>query len=134
METELSSYTTVWDARKRTFDNILNNLEVLRREVEDEKDEQDRKEGLDEASDHDEEEGQVTGTQTPAVKDDSRSTREQSRDSGEVDEDAKESLAKSLQENAATTTPTKTVEVSMEDEEDEDEVKLVGSENQMQVD
>jgi len=45
-------YSTVWESRKRTFDSILNNLEVLRREVEDEKEEQDRREGMNEGSDH----------------------------------------------------------------------------------
>ena len=134
LETELSSYSTVWDARKRTFDNILNNLEVLKREVEDEKEEQDRKEGLDEGSDHEEEEGQVTGSQTPAVKDlEEQRTREQSRDSGEVDEDSKERLASSLA--AGSDSPVvKNVEVEMEDEDDEDEVKMVGTETKMDVD
>src|SRR5271154_5746330 len=80
LENELSSYSTVWDARKATFDNILNNLEVLRREVEDEKEEQDRKEGMDEGSDQEEEEGQVTGAQTPAGKDLEERRREREQD------------------------------------------------------
>jgi hypothetical protein len=134
LETELASYSTVWDARKRTFDNILNNLEVLRREVEDEKEEQDRKEGMDERRDDEEEEGQVTGAQTSAVKDD-RSTREGSRDSGEVDEEAKETLQRSLQpsgkEEAAIV---KAEEVNMEEADDNDEVRMVETENQMEVD
>src|ERR1700752_5129857 len=102
LETELSSYSTVWDARKLTFDSILNNLQVLKREVEDEKEEQDRKEGMDEGSDHDEEEGQVTGSHTPALKDAERREREQSRDSGEIDEDAKELLGSNLPSAADT--------------------------------
>jgi DNA gyrase/topoisomerase IV subunit A len=134
LNSELSSYSTVWDARKRTFDDILNNLEVLKREVEDEKEEQDRKEGMDEGSDHEEEEGQVTGSQTSGVKGiEERRTREQSRDSGEVDEDVKEQLASSL--SAASDTPaSKSVEIDMEDAEDEDEVNMVGADTKMEVD
>ena len=135
LESELSSYSTVWDARKATFDNILNNLDVLRREVEDEKEEQDRKEGMDEGSEHDEEEGQVTGGQTPAVKEvEERRERELSRDSGEVDEDAKELLESSLATESNTPVP-KTVEVEMEDDDDDDnEVKMVGSQARMDID
>ena len=133
VENELSSYSTVWDARKRTFDNILNNLEVLRREVEDEKEEQDRKEGMDEGSDHEEEEGQVTGAQTPAVKDlEERREREQSRDSGEVDEEAKEQLASLLPTEANTPVP-KNSETDM-DVEDEDENKIIEPETRMDID
>lgn len=133
MENELSSYSTVWDARKRTFDNILNNLDVLRREVEDEKEEQDRKEGMDEGSDHEEEEGQVTGAQTPAVKDlEERREREQSRDSGEVDEEAKEQLASLLPTEANTPVP-KNSETDM-DVEDDDENKIVEPETRMDID
>jgi hypothetical protein len=136
LNSELSSYSTVWDARKGTFDNILNNLDVLRREVEDEKEEQDRKEGMDEGSDHEEEEGQITGSQTPAVKDlEDRRTREQSRDSGEVDEDAKEQLAHVL--TATSNTPdskSPSMEVDMEDAGDEDEVKMVRADTKMEVD
>jgi hypothetical protein len=132
LESELSSYSTVWDARKATFDNILNNLEVLKREVEDEKEEQDRKEGMEEGSDH-EEEGQVTGIQTPAVKDaEDRREREQSRDSGEVDEDVKERLASSLEASRLNTPVSQ--EVEMEDAEDDDEVRMVGDETKMDVD
>lgn len=140
VENELSSYSTVWDARKRTFDSILNNLEVLRREVEDEKEEQDRKEGLDEGSDHEEEEGQVTGVQTPAVvvtvkefEEQERREREQSMDSGEVDEDIKEQLASSLPTESSTPVP-KNIEVDMEDAEDEDGSKMGGGETRMDVD
>jgi hypothetical protein len=134
LNSELSSYSTVWDARKRTFDDILNNLQVLKREVEDEKEEQDRKEGMDEGSDHDDDEGQVTGSQTPAPKDiEERRTREQSRDSGEVDEDVKEELVRSLSA-ASDTLASKSVEVDMEDADDEDEVKLVGADTKMEVD
>jgi hypothetical protein len=134
LETELSSYSTVWDARKSTFDNILNNLEVLKREVEDEKEEQDRKEGMNEGSDQDEDEGQVgTGTQTPAtvtaVKDaeDRRGEREQSRDSGEVDDDVRERLESALHGKGE-----RGGEVEMEEEEDE--VKMVEADSKMQVD
>lgn len=136
MENELSSYSTVWDARKRTFDNILNNLEVLRREVEDEKEEQDRKEGMDEGSDHEEEEGQVTGAQTPAItvkEAEERREREQSRDSGEVDEDIKEQLTSSLPTESSTPIP-KNVEVEMEEADDEEEIKMARSETRMDVD
>ena len=135
LEIELSSYSTVWDARKATFDNILNNLDVLRREVEDEKEEQDRKEGMDEGSEHEEEEGQVTGAQTPAAKEaEDRREREQSRDSGEVDEDAKEQLASSLA-TESNTPVLKTPEVEMEEEEeDDDEVKMVETETKMDID
>ena len=133
VENELSSYSTVWDARKGTFDNILNNLEVLRREVEDEKEEQDRKEGMDEGSDHEEEEGQVTGAQTPAVKEaEERREREQSRDSGEVDEEAKEQLASILLTEANTPVP-KSSDTDM-DVEDEDDIKMLESETRMDVD
>lgn len=137
VENELSSYSTVWDARKRTFDNILNNLEVLRREVEDEKEEQDRKEGMNEGSDHEEEEGQVTGAQTPAavkeVEERREREREQSRDSGEVDEETKEQLTSSLPTESNTPVP-KSVEIDMDYAEDEDEVKMVGAETRMDVD
>jgi hypothetical protein len=134
VENELSSYSMVWDARKRTFDNILNNLEVLRREVEDEKEQQDRKEGMNEGSDHEEEEGQVTGTQTPAVKEvEERGEREQSRDSGEVDEDVKEQLASSLPTESHTPAA-KDSEIDMDDVEDEDEDKTVEGENKMDID
>ena len=133
VENELSSYSTVWDARKGTFDNILNNLEVLRREVEDEKEEQDRKEGMDERSDHEEEEGQITGVQTPAVKEiEERREREQSRDSGEVDEEAKEQLANILPTDANTPVP-KYSETDM-DVEDEDDLKMIEPETRMEVD
>jgi hypothetical protein len=134
LETELSSYSTVWDARKSQFDNILNNLEVLKREVEDEKEEQDRKEGMDEGSDHEEEEGQITGIQTPGVKDaEERREREQSRDSGEVDEDIKEQLLSSLPGSRPTSPLVK--EVEMEDVDDDDEVRMIGgSETKMDID
>ena len=134
LETELSSYSTVWDARKSTFDNILNNLEVLKREVQDEKEEQDRKEGMNEGSDQDEEEGQVgTGTQTPATliaakdAEDRRGEREQSRDSGEVDEDVRERLESALHGKGE-----RVGDVEMEEEEDE--VKMVEADSKMQVD
>ena len=135
LETELSSYSTVWDARKATFDNILNNLEVLKREVEDAKEEQDRKEGMNEGSEHDDEEGQVTGTQTPAtsaLKDgEDRREREQSRDSGEVDEDAREQLKESLVVRTEGKEGGDSGEVEMDDE---DEVKMVEADSKMQVD
>jgi hypothetical protein len=134
LETELSSYSTVWDARKGTFDNILNNLEVLKGEVENEKKEQDRKEGMDEGSDHEEEEGQVTGVQTPFKDVEERRTREQSRDSGEVDEDVKEQLKSSLAGSGTATPVVKEVEMD-EDLGDDDEVKMVGTdETRMDVD
>ena len=133
MENELSSYSTVWDARKRTFDNILNNLEVLRREVEDEKEEQDRKEGMNEGSDHEEEEGQVTGFQTPAVikKVEETREREESLDSGEVDDDVKEQQASNLVTEV--NTPLKDAEADM-NVEDEDELKMIGADTRMDVD
>ena len=133
MENELSSYSTVWDARKRTFDNILNNLEVLRREVEDEKEEQDRKEGMNEGSDHEEEEGQVTGFQTPAVIKEVEETREreESLDSGEVDDDVKEQQASNLVTEV--NTPLKDAEADM-NVEDEDELKMIGADTRMDVD
>jgi hypothetical protein len=140
LETELSSYSTVWDARKATFDSILNNLEVLKREVEDEKEEQDRKEGMDEGSDHEEEEGQVTtGAQTPlttAAKAvfDNRGEREQSRDSGEVDDDMRERLESALLDKAEDERK-RGGEVEMEEEEEEeDEVKMVEADSIMHVD
>lgn len=135
LESELSLYSTVWDARKRTFDNILNNLEVLRREVEDEKEEQDRKEGMDEGSDHEEEEGQVTGSATPAVKEvEERRTREESRDSGEVDEDFKEQEINGLPTDP-NTPAAKSTEIEVEDEEEEEEeVKMVGGDTKMDID
>jgi hypothetical protein len=133
LETELSSYSTVWDARKGTFNNILNNLEVLRREVEDEKEQQDRREGMDEGSDHDEEEGQITGIQTPAVKDtDERREREQSRDSGEVDEEVGKDRLDSPGMRSGTPA-TRDGDVDMEGE-DETEQKGVERESKMDVD
>lgn len=133
----MSSYSTVWDARKRTFDSILNNLEVLRREVEDEKEEQDRKEGMNEGSDHEDEEGQVTGIHTPAVKEtEERREREQSRDSGEVEEDVKEQSTSNLATESNTPIP-KNVDVEMgdmEEDEEDDEIKIHRTEMKMDVD
>jgi hypothetical protein len=138
----------VWDARKLTFDNILNNLDVLRREVEDEKEQQDRKEGLVEGSDHEDEgqvhgSGQITESETPAAKEtDDRMEREGSRDSGEVDEDIRESvLSHTFNESG---TRGASVEIEMEqteeengeddDEEDRDQVRLLGADTPMTVD
>jgi hypothetical protein len=129
---ELSSYSMVWDARKGTFDNILNNLEVLKGEVENEKKEQDRKEGMDEGSDHEEEEGQVTGVQIPFKDVEEQRTREQSRDSGEGDEDVKEQLKSSLAGTGTTTPVVKELEMD-EDLQDDDEVKMVGTDERMDV-
>ena len=160
LEIELSSYSTVWDARKKTFDNILNNLEFLRREVEDEKDEQDRKEGMNEgASDHEEEEGQVTGSHTPAVKEneEDRQMREGSLDSGEVDEDGregtsfqqedtkdeerKEEMLNNVPSNFPSRLPTggntpagKNSELDTEEGEETDEVRMVETDSKMDVD
>jgi hypothetical protein len=135
---ELSSYSTVWDARKHTFDNILNNLDVLRREVEDEKERKDRKEGMDDEG-SDREEGQITGAQTPAVKEvemeDKQGEREGSLDSGEVKEDVKPH-AKHVVSTLVTesNTPQSKVEFVEEDEDEEDEVRMVEADNKMEVD
>jgi hypothetical protein len=132
LETELSSYSTVWDARKGTFNNILNNLEVLRREVEDEKEQQDRKEGMNEGSDHDEEEGQITGVQTPAVKDvEEKREREDSKDSGEVDEEVGQERLGSPG-TRMDTPATRNSDVDME--EDDEGRKGDGTESKMDVD
>lgn len=159
LESELSSYSTVWDARKSTFDSILNNLDVLRREVEDEKEQQDRKEGMNEGSEHEEEEGQATGAQTPAIKEseEERHVREGSRDSGEVDEDAREDAAfpeeemkdEDTKEELMSTFPStfpsripteantprgKNGELDTEDGDETDEVRMVETELKMDVD
>ena len=131
----MSSYSTVWDARKGTFDNILNNLDVLRREVEDEKEEQDRKEGMDERSDHEEEEGHVTGEQTPAVKEiEDQTEREQSRDSGEVDEDIKEEQFDSNLPTGRNSSMVRDSEADMEDADEDDEVQTNDTNDRMYVD
>jgi hypothetical protein len=144
VQMELSSYSTVWDARKGTFDSILHNLEVLRREVEDEKEQKDRKEGMDEGSDHEEEEGQVTGVQTPAVKEvemEDKREREGSQDSGEVVEDGKQedqdqgpSMLPSMLPTESNTPRSAKIELNEEDDEEEDEVRLVGTDTKMEVD
>ena len=137
MQVELSSYSTVWDARKRTFDNILNNLDFLRREVEDEKEKQDRKEGMDEGSDHEEEEGQVTGAQTPAVKDvemPDKNEREGSRDSGEVEEDGRQQEQMASLLPTESNTPRSKVEIDEEEDDEDDEARMVETDNKMETD
>jgi hypothetical protein len=140
VQMELSSYSTVWDARKGTFDSILHNLEVLRREVEDEKEQKDRKEGMDEGSDHEEEEGQVTGAQTPAVKEvemEDRRARERSQDtqdSGEVVEDGRQDEQIPSMLPTESNTP-RSAKIELEDEdEEEDEVRMVGTVTKMEID
>jgi len=137
VQVELSSYSTVWDARKRTFDNILNNLDFLRREVEDEKEKQDRKEGMDEGSDHEEEEGQVTGAQTPAVKDvemPDKNEREGSRDSGEVEEDGRQQEQMASLLPTESNTPRSKVEIDEEEDDEDDEARMVETDNKMETD
>ena len=92
---------------------------------------------MDEGSDHEEEEGQITGAQTPAVKDvemEDKHEREGSRDSGEVEEDGKRPERVSSMLPTESNTPRSKVEMGEEEDEGEDEVRMVETDNKMEAD